>query len=82
MVRGVVDHAGTSDPNPNTAVVTRLGASDLAARSALAVDTGEDCFLRLQVVDATGGVGAFGQPMWALKTAPEQGIPTNRQAPR
>jgi hypothetical protein len=82
VVRGVVDYAGTSDPNPNTAVVVRLGASDLAARSEQPIDTGEDCFLRLQVVDATGGVVAFGQPIWALKTPPDGGIPRQRQAPR
>ena len=54
VLRGVVDYAGTGDPNPNVAVVTRLGARDLSSSSDVAIDTGEDCFVRLQVIDRHG----------------------------
>jgi hypothetical protein len=81
VLRGVVDHAGTGDPNPNVAVVTRLGARDLSSSSDVAIDTGEDCFVRLQVIDRTGAVVAFGQPIWTLKTPPPDGVPTPRRAP-
>jgi hypothetical protein len=79
VVRGDVDYAGAADPNPNTTVVTTLGAGDLASRSAIPIDTGDDCFVRLQVVDATGGVVAFGQPIWSLRTPPPNGIPPARR---
>ena len=81
VLRGVVDYAGTGDPNPNVAVVTRLGARDLSSSSDVAIDTGEDCFVRLQVIDRTGAVVAFGQPIWTLKAPPPDGVPTPRRAP-
>ena len=81
VLRGVVDHAGTGDPNPNVAVVTRLGARDLSSSSDVAIDTGEDCFVRLQVIDRTGAVVAFGQPIWTLKAPPPDGVPTPAERP-
>jgi hypothetical protein len=80
VLRGVVDHAGIADPTPNVAVVATLGARDLSASSELTIDTQDDCFVRLQVVDPTGAVVAFGQPIWALKAAPPPGVPAARQA--
>jgi hypothetical protein len=79
VVRGDVDFAGLRDPNPNTAVVTTLGSSDLAARREVAINTTDDCFVRLQVIDGTGGVVAFGQPIWTLKATPPKGVPPSRR---
>jgi hypothetical protein len=78
VVRGVVDLAGTRDPNPNTAVLTTLGARDLDSHGEIPIDTGDECFVRLQVRDAAGGVVAFGQPIWVLKDTPPRGIPPTR----
>jgi len=79
VIRGDVDYEGTRDPHPNTTVLTTLGAGDLAARGEIAIDTGDECFVRLQVVDAAGGAVAFGQPIWALKSPPPKGIPSARR---
>jgi hypothetical protein len=81
VVRGVVDLAGTRDPTPNTAVLTTLGARDLDSHGEIPIDTGDECFVRLQVRDAAGGVVAFGQPIWALKDTPPRGIPPTRLVP-
>jgi hypothetical protein len=80
VLRGAVDYAGVRDPNPNTAVVRTLGASDLDRSPGLTVDAGADCFHRVQVVDRHGQVVAFGQPVWTLRTAPPTGIPAARRA--
>jgi hypothetical protein len=80
VVRGPVDYAGPNTPDPGTEVVGRLGARDLSARSEVTVDTADECFVRLQVVDGSGAVVAFGQPTWALKAEPATGIPEARRA--
>ncbi len=80
VVRGDVDFAGTSDPNPNASVLRTLGARDLSRSSTLAIDTSENCFHRLQVVDSAGNVVAFGQPTWTMRKTPTGGIPPPRAA--
>ncbi|MGZ4507016.1 MAG: hypothetical protein ACXVX0_07160 [Blastococcus sp.] len=79
VVRGDVDRPGTTDPNPATSVVATLNATDLSAGNERSIDTTDDCFVRLQVIDSSGSVVAFGQPTWVLKTAPDAGIPAARQ---
>jgi hypothetical protein len=81
VVRGPVDYAGTADPNPGTSVVATLGASDLQRSREVPIDTRDDCFHRLQITDAAGAVVAFGQPIWALASPPEAGIPAARRTP-
>lgn len=78
LLRGDVDYAGTGSPVPNTTVVRTFGASDLASSSTVAIDTTDECFHRLQVVDAAGAVVAFGQPTWALHELPPTGVPSSR----
>jgi hypothetical protein len=75
----VVDRAGPRDPKPNTGVVARLGAADLRRSSELTIDTGDDCFHRLQVVDRAGDIVAFGQPIWTLASSPPGGLPPRRR---
>jgi hypothetical protein len=58
--------------------VRTLGATDLSGAASLTLDTSEECFLRLQVVDASGAVVAFGQPTWALHEQPVTGVPAAR----
>src|SRR4051812_30382055 len=60
VVRGGVDYAGPADPTPCTTVVRTLGAGDLARRQEVRMDASDECFSRLQVIDANGGVVAFG----------------------
>ena len=76
VLRGDVDYAGTGSPVPNTTVVSTRGASDLA--TPVTIDTGDDCFVRLQVVNSAGAVIGFGQPTWALHSQPATGVPAAR----
>jgi hypothetical protein len=78
VLRGDVDYAGTGTPVPSTAVVRTLGATDLAGSATVPIDTGDECFVRLQVIDAAGAVVGFGQPTWALHAAPATGVPAAR----
>jgi hypothetical protein len=74
VLRGDVDYAGTASPTPNTTVLRTLGANE----TSLTVDTGDDCFVRLQVVNSSGAVIGFGQPTWALHSPPATGVPAAR----
>jgi hypothetical protein len=81
VVRGAVDYVGPAALQPNTAVVAGIAASDLAAGFVdVAVDTTSDCFVRTQVVDASGVVVALSNPVWLLRAAPPSGIPSARAA--
>ncbi len=80
LVRGPVDRPGTADPTPGTTVVRTLGAADLSRAGEVALDVDGDCFHRLQVTDASGGVVAYGQPIWLLSDEPSQGVPERRRA--
>jgi hypothetical protein len=79
ILRGTVDNAGTGTPTPNTTVVRTLGASDLESSNLVPIDTGEDCFHRLEVINSAGAVVGFGQPIWVLKSEPSTGIPLRRR---
>jgi hypothetical protein len=74
LVRGVVDPRGTADPTPNTTVRTLK-----ADTTSVPLDTGEDCFHRLQVVDGSGVVVAFGQPIWTFRGTASTPIPAARR---
>ena len=78
VVRGDVDRAGPLAPTPTSTVVATLGATDLAASNVQPVDTSDECFVRLQVLDSTGKVVGFGQPIWVLKSDPGT-VPLARQ---
>ena len=79
VLRGDVDYAGAGSPTPNTQVVQTLGASDVEGGWSSEVGTDGDCFYRVQVVDGSGTVLAFGQPTWALTELREQtGDPKDR----
>lgn len=78
VVRGVVDYAGVGTPAPNTAVLASKSAKDLDSKAELALDAGEESFVRLQVVDGDGAVVAFGQPTWLLRHEPPHGVPKAR----
>lgn len=79
VVRGTVDNAGTGTPYPNSTVTRTLGEADLGSSNLLEVDTSEDCFHRLEVINSAGAVVGFGQPIWVLKSEPTTGIPEKRR---
>ena len=73
VLRGEVDYTGTLEPRPNTVVEHQLGTTDVAEGWSRDVDTTDECFYRVQVVDGgTGAVLAFGQPTWALHEVTER----------
>jgi hypothetical protein len=76
VLRGDVDYSGTASPVPNTTVLRTLGPNDLA--TPVTLDTSDDCFVRLQVVNSAGAVIGFGQPTWALHSQPGTGVPAAR----
>jgi hypothetical protein len=78
VLRGDVDYEGAASPVPNTRVVRTLGASDLSSSKTLGIDTTDECFYRLQVIDGAGAVIGFGQPTWALHATPGTGVPSDR----
>jgi hypothetical protein len=79
VVRGAVDYAGPSTPHPDTKVLASKGATDLGKSQEVRLDAGDDCFVRLQVVNSDGAVVAFGQPTWLLRTPPPHGVPASRR---
>jgi hypothetical protein len=81
LVRGPVDLAGTADPTPGTAVVRTLGKADLSRAGEVPLEVDGDCFHRLQVTDRSGGVVAYGQPIWLLADEPPQGVRAARRVP-
>ena len=79
VIRGDVDYAGTATPTPNATVVATKSAADLSSSNRMALDTTDECFYRLQVVDGAGAVVGFGQPIWLLHGEPTTGVPDNRR---
>ena len=79
LVIGPVDYAGQ---DPGTSVVASWTASAFsggAGTVAVAVDTGNECFVRPQI-RKQGALTATGNPTWLLHGPPPGGIPTARQA--
>jgi hypothetical protein len=78
LVRGPVDYAGPSVPDPGTTVDT-MPASDFASGSVTrTLDTSVSTFARVEVYDATGLLIAGSNPVWLLTAAPPSGIPVAR----
>jgi hypothetical protein len=82
VVRGLVDYAGGSYPDPASQVVATLPATALTTgTTTVAVDTGVSCFVRVSVRDSAGAVVAFSNPVGLLTGAPPVPIPPERLAP-
>jgi PKD repeat protein len=79
VVRGRVDFAGPSSPDPVVTTVS-LPASSLASGSAdVVVDTTTSCFVRVVVRSSAGKVVAGSNPVWLLTDDPPTGIPLARR---
>ena len=77
VVRGTVDSAGTSDPNPS---VTRQQYSPSAVQNgelAVQVDTSSPAFVRVEVANSSGTQVACSNPIWLLRDLPN-GVPAPR----
>ncbi len=79
VLRGEVDYAGTGTPRPNTAVLTSRTADELTSNPQIALTDTEDVFVRAQVVNSSGAVVAFGQPIWMIREEPHTGVPAGRR---
>jgi hypothetical protein len=76
VVRGPVDYAGSSFPDPAT-VSSVLPAGTTTAT----IDTTKSCFVRINILDqAANRRIAFSNPVWLLRSAPPNGIPMARAA--
>lgn len=81
ILQGRVDYAGAAGLSANTKVIGSYSASQLTGTSVTQkIDTGNDSFVRTQVLDSTGTVAALSNPVWLLRAAPPGGIPAPRQA--
>jgi hypothetical protein len=82
VVRGLIDYAGPSYPDPASQVVATVPAADLATGSAtVAIDTTASCFVRVTAFTSTGVAVAFSNPVGLLREAPPTPIPPERVAP-
>ncbi|MCY7395534.1 MAG: CehA/McbA family metallohydrolase [Nocardioides sp.] len=80
VVRGPVDYSNSLDPG--TAVVTTLPSTAFTAGQAtVGIDATQSCFVRLNVVDATGRRVAFSNPVMLLQSEPARPLPDYRRAP-
>jgi len=81
VLRGAVDYAGTAALTANTKLIATYPASALAGGFVtIPVDTSHDCFVRTQVLNASGTVVALSNPIWLLRSPPPGGIPAPRAA--
>lgn len=78
IVRGVVDYAGPSHPDPVVSSTT-VPATTFAAGSAdVVVPSSTSCFVRAMVRDGAGVAVALSNPVWLLRDVPPGGIPRAR----
>jgi hypothetical protein len=81
IVQGVVDYAGSSDPNQNSTVVAGYGGGSVRSGSVrCTLDTTRSSFVRTQVVASNGRVIGLSNPVWLLRSDPPGGIPGPRRS--
>ncbi|MGI9079657.1 MAG: hypothetical protein ACR2GF_02335 [Acidimicrobiales bacterium] len=82
VVRGLIDYAGPSYPDPASQVVATIPAADLATGSAtVAIDATASCFVRATVFTSAGVVVAFSNPIGLFRETPPTPVPPERVAP-
>ncbi|MFC5177306.1 hypothetical protein [Nocardioides taihuensis] len=77
VVRGGVDAAGTTDPNPSVTRQQYAAASVQNGELAVPVDTSSPAFVRVEVADSSGNLVAASNPVWLLRDLPA-GVPAAR----
>ncbi|MDQ1734801.1 MAG: hypothetical protein QOH56_1052 [Pseudonocardiales bacterium] len=79
VVRGTVDGAGPSAPEPGT-TSSQIPSSDWSRGYVdIKIDTSTPRFVRVEVRSGTGDVLALSNPVWLLRDDPDGGIPKNRR---
>jgi hypothetical protein len=76
VVRGPVDYAGAGTPDSGASVVATLPASAFAGGAVgVTLDTRTSCYARVDVVDGSGTVIAFSNPVVQLRETPPASAP-------
>lgn len=76
-----VDYAGADDPTSGATVIKTLSAAELAATPFMTVNTESSRAFRVNVLDGSGEIVGFGQPVWSLQEPPRNPVPAGRLAP-
>ena len=79
VVRGVVDYAGASSPDPVTTKTTLPLSAFAGGSTQVSIDTTTSVFVRVVVRSSTGKVIAGSNPVWLLRSDPPGGIPFARR---
>lgn len=80
VVRGPIDYSNSTDPG--TSVVEVIPDSAFKSGQArVGVDASTSCFVRLNVVEASGRRVAFSNPVMLLQQDPPTPVPDERRAP-
>lgn len=80
VVRGPVDESDSLDPG-SSVVATLPDTAFSTGQATLGVDTTTSCFVRLNVIDASGRLVAFSNPVGLLQAEPTRPLPAWRRAP-
>jgi len=80
LMQGVVDYAGTMDPNPLVTRITIPRAAVATGSTTMDLSTPSSRFVRAEVFDASGVVVAYSNPVWLLREPPVLGVPPARAA--
>jgi hypothetical protein len=80
LVKGDVDEAGPSQPDPVVATRTFSAAEVVGGALSIMVNTSSSCFARVELRDANKVTRVFSNPVWLLRQLPVKGIPAVRLA--
>jgi len=78
LVQGVVDRAGSGQPDPRNTVTAYPAANFAGGAKTVTVDNGAASYLRTVVVNSAGLEVAYSNPVWLLRSTPPGGIPAAR----
>lgn len=78
LVQGVVDFAGSGQPDPRNTVTAYPAAAFAGGAKTVTVDNSAASYLRTVVVNSGGLAVAYSNPAWLLRSAPQYGIPAAR----
>ena len=80
VIRGVVDEAGASSPDPLVTRVSYPSTTGSLGSLTVSIATSTSCFVRVEVQDQDGVTRLYSNPVWLLRALPQFGIPSARLA--
>ena len=80
VIRGIVDEAGASSPDPLVTRVNYPSSTGSLGALTVPVSTSTSCFVRVEVQDKDGVTRLYSNPVWLLRALPQFGIPHARLA--